>query len=202
MTKEEKRLKELVEIKNTHNLSFWDAKELYKMFRQDQKYEIIDRLSDLGIEVITERDEKSGQGKSFYGYKRFKKYDNTNWKWVDIIIDNKVAFCISLQAFDRDPTSGNYHVLFDRIGVYKYHDSVFENYWNSGKDSKERDSNKLKTINAVQEMKNSSIDLPMDEDKFKELIGFLYQCVSENMQCLKSYEDVSVTLKNILNTLD
>ena len=41
-----------------------------------------------------------------------------NWKWVELESDDETVI-ISLNPYDIDPGSGNIHVLYDRIGIYK-----------------------------------------------------------------------------------
>ena len=48
-----------------------------------------------------------------------EEYDLSNWMWV-CVKRNNVHFFISLQAFERDSKTGNFHVLTDRIGIYAY----------------------------------------------------------------------------------
>lgn len=59
-------------------------------------------------------------GKGWVNYtsgKRIKKYDLSNWKWVEITDDSDFECIVSLNMPDVDPRSGNSHVLFDRIGL-------------------------------------------------------------------------------------
>lgn len=57
---------------------------------------------------------------------------------------------ISLQTFDQDKNSKNYHVLMDRLGIFVYGDAE------TPKES-------------YHEMKQTDIDLPMTEEKLERL---------------------------------
>lgn len=91
------------------------------------------------------------QGKKGYssGSRFHEKYDLRNWKWV-CVKRNNVNFFISLQSFERDPKTGNLHILMDRIGIYAY-------------------TGKYSPIDAQTKMMVTELELPMDDDKLKEL---------------------------------
>jgi hypothetical protein len=77
----------------------------------------------------------------------------SNWKWIEAIKgENK--FFVSLQAFDKDSNSQNYHVLMDRIGIF-----IFP------KNCKKPDYLNL--------MQTTSLDLPLDEKDLEALIDFM-----------------------------
>lgn len=79
----------------------------------------------------------------------------TNWKWIELY-KNGMYYFISLQPFDQDPNSGNYHVIYDRIGVFSC--SV-----------EEKDDKKI-----AAGMKLTNIALPIDsEETLEKLAGLL-----------------------------
>lgn len=53
------------------------------------------------------------------GSRLTEPYDLRNWMWLTTQRNN-VNFIVSIQSFDMDPRTGNYHVLFDRVGIYSY----------------------------------------------------------------------------------
>ena len=87
-----------------------------------------------------------------------EEYDLSNWKWV-CVERNNVNFLISLQTFDRDPRTGNLHILMDRIGIYAY----VGNY---------------SSIDAETKMMMTNIELPLDYKKLDEL-GKILRDLSE-----------------------
>lgn len=109
-----------------------------------------------------------------------------NWFGTHLILQyregntvKEAAFFISLQSFDLDSRTNNYHVIMDRLGVYKFHDCCLCKY-NKEQENQTNDSNgkdkgtgELKTVNAINEMKITDIDLPMTEEKFNALKKFI-----------------------------
>ena len=71
--------------------------------------------------------------------------------WIKVP-KGKGGFIISLQAYDQDPNSGNYHWLLDRIGIYKYDED---------------------TVGCVDTKGTTAINLPMDDEKFGRLTGII-----------------------------
>ena len=67
---------------------------------------------------------------------------------------------VSLQSFDRDPNTGNYHVLMDRIGIFVCHG-----------ERSFRESYRL--------MEALDMDLPMDDEKITKLVAILERKLSE-----------------------
>ncbi len=71
-------------------------------------------------------------GKGWVNYtsgKRIKRYDLSNWKWVEITDGSYFECIVSLNMPDVDPRSGNSHVLFDRVGLlvsYRKNDLYYE----------------------------------------------------------------------------
>ena len=82
-----------------------------------------------------------------------KEYDLRNWQWV-CVKRNDVHFLISLQTFDKDPTTGKFHVLMDRIGIYAY-------------------VGEYSPIEAQTKMMITNIELPIDDEKMKELANMI-----------------------------
>ncbi len=131
--------------------TFNEIKQKYSECRDLQRKLIINHLKNKGFEVLNE---KGGKGKTNYtsSNKLEIPYDLSNWKWIDVKKEN-INYLISLQAFDKDYNTGNYHVLMDRLGVYTY-----EKY----------DAEK-----AFQNMVTLEIDLPIDDEKLNKLVLFL-----------------------------
>lgn len=96
---------------------FMEAKEIYTAMREFERKKIINYLREKGLKVS----QSGGMGYPCYqnGKRLQRNYDLSNWKWVSVIGENKKYF-ISLQAFDQDKNSKNYHVLMDRIGFCSY----------------------------------------------------------------------------------
>lgn len=66
---------------------------------------------------------RSGKGlKNYTSGGRIESYDLSNWKWVEITDDSDFECIVSLNMSDTDPRSGNFHALFDRVGLLvSYH---------------------------------------------------------------------------------
>lgn len=131
--------------------SFDDIKREYVQAREKERKDIIEYLEKAGFTVMNKR---GGKGKTNYTSNHTLQlpYDLSNWKWIETKKDG-VFYFISFQAFDQDTSSGNYHVLMDRLGIYRY---VTYN-------AKE----------AFETMTVTDIDLPMDEDKYERLLEYL-----------------------------
>ena len=101
----------------TERAVFHSAKETYRLLRQGERTKIIKFLESKGLFV----DKRGGNGGENYTNNGTlpKEYDLRNWIWVTGKYKDK-GFLISLQAFDRDKESQNYHVLMDRIGICVY----------------------------------------------------------------------------------
>lgn len=110
---EEERVMEIA----TERAVFNSAKETYRLLRQGERTKIIKFLESKGLFV----DKRGGNGGENYTNNGTlpKEYDLRNWIWVTGKYKDK-GFLISLQAFDRDKESQNYHVLMDRIGICVY----------------------------------------------------------------------------------
>lgn len=149
---------------------FDEAKNQYAKCRGDQLRTIINYLEETAGFTVSPK--KGGQGCSDYGARgRIPRlstaYDLSNWKYIDCEKEGRKIF-LSLQAFDQDPHSGNYHVLIDRIGIYIY----------------PLGSNK--TADAIDRMLSTDIDLPMDKDKLEKLADILNKIID----LLKQFEQM------------
>ncbi|MDQ0112458.1 hypothetical protein [Paenibacillus harenae] len=146
---------------------FLKAKNEYESLREDERKGIKRYLSEKGFTVKTGG--KEGRGSSAYtnsGKSKMKRsYDLTNWKWVEAT-KGSITYFISLQAFDRDTGSTNYHVLFDRIGVCAF--------------SKEAKVNEKDYFNCMQV---TSLELPLRENDLDELLIIL-----NNMDILEKHQ--------------
>lgn len=101
----------------TESELFKNVKETYRLLRMEERIKIMDYLENKGLTIVR----KSGNGGENYTNNGTlpKEYDLRNWIWVTGKYKDK-GFLISLQAFDRDKGSQNYHVLMDRIGICVY----------------------------------------------------------------------------------
>lgn len=134
-------------------MDFYEVKEMYNKVRTDEKNKIsrfFHDHSDFEVERPAAR-----QGIKGYSSKgRLEKtYDLSNWKWI-CVKRNDVHFFISLQSFERDPFTGNLHVLMDRIGIYAY-------------------TGDYSPIDAQTKMMVTNVELPMDNKKLDELAKIL-----------------------------
>ena len=102
---------------STESELFKNVKETYRLLRMEERIKIMDYLENKGLTIVR----KSGNGGENYTNNGTlpKEYDLRNWIWVTGKYKDK-GFLISLQAFDRDKDSQNYHVLMDRIGICVY----------------------------------------------------------------------------------
>ena len=128
-------------------MKFNKIKTEYENCREMERRAIRDHLVDRGFKVA----KSSRAGKGLINYTssgRIKPYDLSNWKFITAE-KYGIKIFISLQAFDQDKHSRNYHVLYDRLGVYAY--EVYN------------------PEEAFSKMITTNIDLPMDAAKFAEL---------------------------------
>lgn len=132
---------------------FKAVKELYNLAREEERIKITKYLDANGYK--TSLSTKAGKGKEKYtsGGKIEPPYNLLNWKYVEAE-KNGINYFISLQAFDVDPNSNNHHVLFDRIGVYKY-------------------KGKYNASDAFNCMKITSIELPLSDIDLQKLQDIL-----------------------------
>ncbi|WP_019229965.1 hypothetical protein [Sedimentibacter sp. B4] len=92
-------------------------KQVYTESREGERLKIVDYLEKCGYKVKKRGLAGKGVKKYISGGQLIKPFDLTNWKWIEITKDGR-EFLVSLQPPDKDPSSGNHHVLMDRIGVY------------------------------------------------------------------------------------
>lgn len=141
------------EIMEEFTMEFNDVRNEYKKVRVEQQKIIFKYLKEKSFLNITEIHNKRGSNKYKSGGRFIEPYDLSNWLWIDLQI-NKVNFLVSLQAFDCDSSTGNMHVLMDRIGIYAYGGEY------SPKEVREK-------------MMITSINLPMNDEKEKMLENIL-----------------------------
>ncbi len=134
-------------------MDFKEIKDKYNQARKDERDKIA-RFFNEDKEFETERPAaRNGSSKYSSGNRLVKEYDLRNWQWV-CVKRNDVHFLISLQTFDKDPTTGNFHVLMDRIGIYAY-------------------VGEYSPIEAQTKMMITNIELPIDDEKMKELANMI-----------------------------
>ena len=156
--------------------SFSWIKEQYKEVRESQRKNIINYLKLKGFTVSVSP--RAGQGIEKYGESRLgKSYDLRNWKWIDIEKDGQ-KIMLSLQPFDYDKNSGNYHALMDRLGIYLY----------------KKNSNE--TSDAIKRMFLTDIDLPMDDEKLEKLENVLNGIFSCRKEMEEVYKNKKLTDEN------
>lgn len=147
-----------------NELTFNTIRELYKNLRMLEAYKIKNYLDTCPkLNVI--------ETKIYQG-----KFGCDNWLGVDVVIETNVgkkAFFISLQAFGKgvhkycgNHEYCNYYAVMDRIGIYKYTNQQMIDDYLKGK-------GKLETIDALERMDPTDISLPIDSEKFKQLIELL-----------------------------
>lgn len=99
------------------SVMFEKIRRAYVDARAEQRKKIIKYLeNNMGRSFIV----REGEGCGRYDYTSKGKivpYDLTIWKYIEALDDDYYYF-ISLQAFDQDPKTGNYHALMDRIGIF------------------------------------------------------------------------------------
>ncbi len=135
-----------------------DYEEIVRLFeasREEERLKIVRHLISQGYKVSSRSN--SGKGRSDYtSGGTIKGYDLSSWKYINAKKDQDHNIFISLQSFDKDPVSKNRHTLRDRLGIYVY--------------------DKYNADEAYENMHTTDIDLPINEEKLKELdrvIGLL-----------------------------
>lgn len=107
----------------TSEAAFLAAKKEYVRLREEERRLLVAEMQKWGLfdKVVT--GSRAGHGVSNYGKGRKSgvlaryPYDLSNWKWVEAR-QGELTILVSFQACDLDPSTGNRHVLFDRIGLY------------------------------------------------------------------------------------
>ena len=132
------------------NLTFETIRQIYAQKRRDQKnllaQHLRNNLKDSGITVSGSQ----GIGDYTSGGRFSVPYDLSNWQWVNIKRNGRNMIMISLQTFEQDKFTKNYHVLMDRLGIFVY---------GNAKDPRE----------SYREMIPLDIDLPMTDEKLETL---------------------------------
>ena len=141
-------------------IDFNTAKENYVTAREDERKKIIEFLKgyinekypNKGFEVSS----RGGMGSPTYGARKKDAlkapYDLRNWKYVELkktVLPKQQQgiLLISLQSFDKDPSTDNHHILMDRV------------CFNINLGKKDQ----------FPFVVHTGIDLPMDSEKFKIL---------------------------------
>ncbi|MDD7334650.1 MAG: hypothetical protein SOV61_00360 [Lachnospiraceae bacterium] len=146
-------------------MNFLEVRSQYNKLREEERNKISKYLRNHDDFKNATVKAKRGSYKYKSGKRLEIEYDLSNWLWIDITI-NDVNFLISLQTFDQDPNTGNFHVLVDRIGIYAY-----------GGDYSADDAHKNMMI--------TNIELPIDDNKLEKLANIvkdLSECEFYKMQ--------------------
>ena len=141
---------------NTREETFFELiKDAYNQARNVEGQNLVKALKNYGfIDVCASQGSSNYKGGTKNRKSGFEeKYNLINWKWIDCS-KNGFNYFISFQTFEQDIKTQNRHVLFDRIGVYKY-------------------KGEYNPDDAFFTMKNSNIDLPLDDEKIQKLIEFM-----------------------------
>ena len=132
------------------DLTFEKIRQIYAQKRRDQKnllsQHMRNNIKDYGITVSGSQ----GIGDYTSGRRFSVPYDLSNWQWVNIKRNGRNMIMISLQTFEQDKATKNYHVLMDRLGIFVY---------GNAKDPRE----------SYREMIPLDIDLPMTDEKLETL---------------------------------
>lgn len=86
-------------------------------------------------------------------------YDLSNWRWIDIALENGDMVFISFQPFDKDSDSNSTHALFDRIGISRY-----KKRENNTREEKYRETKEI-----TENMLITDVELPFDDDKMERI---------------------------------
>lgn len=144
---------------NENKMDFLDIKKMYNEARRVERNDISRYLKESKCFEIERTPARQGTNGYTSGGRLYNKYDLSNWKWI-CVKRNNVHFFISLQSFERDPKTGNLHVLMDRIGIYAY-------------------TGDYSPIDAQTKMMVTEIELPMNKEKLeklKEILIDLSEC--------------------------
>ena len=104
----------------------------------------------------------AGHGKRTYssGDRLIPPYDLSNWRWLEMIhTPSKLTIFLSLQPFDIDPSSGNLHVLYDRIGIYVH------------------PAEKRTQAEALQKLMITDLSLPLNASKLTDLETLIHKLI-------------------------
>lgn len=129
---------------------------------------VVASLRDAGFLVKV----RGGRGKSNYssGGRLVPDHDLNDWLWVDFECDG-VQGTVFLQCLDRDPNSGNIHVLYNRVGV---------RYYVNGKDVQldRLNSCLLLPVDELREDATTSFSLPFSDSSIIDFVNMIREDVS------------------------
>lgn len=172
---------------------FDDIKEQYIKLRVEERDRIVSYF-DMFNKNKTENKQRIEQTgfsiEKVYGFKgRGKNY--SNWLGIDVIVDRNIGYYISLQAFVLDKKTLNHHIAMDRIGVYKYHPIMMQDY------EKTKSKKSLETKNALIEMQPLNMYLPLNDDELSTLLKYIVQANKSNKR--DAQNNIEKTKKEIDN---
>lgn len=153
-------------------MTFGEVSAEYKRLREQERKSLVEFLSKYLPKNDTTKEKlcvvsggRSGKGITKYtSGRRIAEYDLSNWKWVEITDGGDFDCIVSLNMPDVDPSSGNSHFLFDRIGLlvfyhidnYYYETNIYtdidlplDNRDDKGNDGKEDEKDKEKIAQLV-----------------------------------------------------
>lgn len=135
---------------------FKEIRNNYFEARKGEWQKLKDYLKTRGVKVET----NGGKGSAVYtaGEKIKTSYDLTNWRWIDVEIENR-KFLISFQPPVINEKTQNNVVLFDRIGIFKY--SKEEPYYNT----------------VIEEIKITDIELPLNNVTMQKIYDMLVKMI-------------------------
>ena len=134
-------------------MDFIKSKEMYYQARKEERNSISNYYKKHPEFELEKPAARQGSAKYKSGNRFIQEYDLRNWQWV-CVKRKGVHFFISLQAFDRDSKTGNFHVLMDRIGIYAYVGSY-------------------SATDALSKMFITNIELPLNEEKLHDLTNIM-----------------------------
>lgn len=108
-------------------MSFTAVRTAYERTREVERRKLSDFLVDyigqnqLSLTVV--QGGNAGKGRTEYtSHGQIVPFDLSNWKWVEVKgVDSDFNCIVSLNMPDVDPVSGNFHALFDRVGLLISH---------------------------------------------------------------------------------
>lgn len=156
--------------------SFIAAKEQYREARDNERKKIQMLLSEAGWDVNTHY--RSGWGDPEYTSGGvIAPYDLRNWQYVEAWWPNTdIWLFVSLQVFDRDPNSNNFHVLTDRLGIYMQQTTKAKPDVPQGavpENTEKETINKWLKYEVLHCDMNTDVDLPLDAVKSKKLLNLI-----------------------------
>lgn len=136
------------------DLDFQDIKDAYERKRESERDKLINHLKQHPALSKAELDVtglRGGKGrKNYTSHGQISPFDLRNWKWVEITNqDESFSAIISLNMPDTDPKSGNFHALYDRVGL------IIDGHGSGG--------------SFVHTVVHTDIDLPFDEAAMEKI---------------------------------